>query len=229
MSASPHPHVATPAPGTIWKLGYELVLLALVLVIVITAAASGATLPPGRFLSMVLLSSALLLALRLAQAPVRTQRIAGVLVGITLVGALAMLFDDRIPTGFHNLLSLVLVGATPVVLARRLVQNSDVSGQSVLGALCVYLLIGLFFALVFALTADLTGAPFFRSDTDAGPADYLYFSFITLTTVGYGDLVAGATLGHMLSATEGVVGQIYLVTVVALLVSSFRDRTRNRE
>jgi hypothetical protein len=192
------------------------------------AASSGGALALGRFLSVVLLSGALLLALRLSQAPVRTQRIAAALIGIALVGALAMLLDNRSPTGIHDLLTLVLVGATPLVLARRLVRDPDVSEQSLLGALCVYLLIGLFFAFVFALTADLTGAPFFTSITDAGLADYLYFSFITLATVGYGDFVARAMLGHMLSATEGVIGQVYLVTVVALLVSNFRERTRSR-
>jgi hypothetical protein len=118
------PQVETPGPRTAWKLGYGLVLLAIVLDIVIIATFGGAAV--GRFLSMLLLSGALLLALCLAQVPVRTQRIAAVLVGIALVGALAMLLDNRSPTGFHDLLTLVLVGVTPVVLARRLVQNSNV-------------------------------------------------------------------------------------------------------
>jgi hypothetical protein len=84
----------------------------------------------------------------------------------------------------------------------------------------------LFFAFVFALTADLTASPFFSSISIASPADYLYFSYVTVTTVCYGDFVARATLGRMLAVTEALIGQAYLVTVVALLVSNFRPRTR---
>jgi hypothetical protein len=207
--------------------GYELVLLAIVLAIIILAAAGDAAL--GRFLVVVVLAAALLLALRTAQVPGRLQRRAAILVGLAVVGALAALLTDRVTIGVENALTLLLIGVTPIVLARRLVRNPDVTAQSLLGALCVYLLLGLFFAYVFLLTTDVTGAPFFASTSAAGPADYLYFSYVTLATVGYGDFVARATLGHMLAVTEALTGQLYLVTVVALLVSNFRPVTPNQE
>ena len=66
--------------------------------------------------------------------------------------------------------------------------------------------------------------PFFAQQTHASSADYQYFSFITLTTTGYGDLTAAGNLGRAFAVLEALTGQIYLVTVVALLISNLRRR-----
>ena len=213
--------------GTRRQPGYGLVLLAIIVAITILAAAGDVG--TGYFLALLVLGAALVLALRTAQVSVVTQRWAAVIVGVAVLGAAAAVITSRSLTGFEDALILVLVGATPVVLARRLVQNPEVAGQSLLGALSVYLLIGLFFAYVFALTTVPGGGPFFASPSDASTADYLYFSFVTLTTVGYGDFVARTTLGRMLSVSEALTGQAYLVTVVALLVGNLRRRRSNRD
>lgn len=83
----------------------------------------------------------------------------------------------------------------------------------------------MFFTHVFVLTPVVTGEPSFVTPDNRGPADYQYFRFVTLATLGYGDLVARTNLGHLLSVTEALVGQTYLVTVVALLVSQLPPRT----
>ena len=85
----------------------------------------------------------------------------------------------------------------------------------------------------------LTGAvgtiqsdPFFAQQAHATVADYLYFSFVTQTTVGYGDLTAAGGFGRALAVLEALIGQLYLVTVIALLVSnlgSARRRARERD
>jgi hypothetical protein len=54
---------------------------------------------------------------------------------------------------------------------------------------------------------------------------YLYFSFTTLTTVGFGDLTAGSDAGRMLAVMEALLGQLYLVTVVAFIVATRRPRS----
>lgn len=91
--------------------------------------------------------------------------------------------------------------------------------------MCIYLLVGVFFAFLFGFAAAVGLGPFFASTPRAGAADYLYYSVSTLTTLGYGDLVAATALGRMLSVTEALFGQMCLVTVAALLVSNFgRDR-----
>ena len=105
-----------------------------------------------------------------------------------------------------------------------------VSGRTVLGLLSVYLLIGMTFAATYIMIAVVSGEPFFAQTKNAEPVDFTYFSFVTLATVGYGDLTAANPLPRMLAALEGLSGQLYLVTVVAVAVSRVRTRRdRSRE
>ncbi len=200
---------------------YGLVLATIVLAIIIVTFAPDTNVT--RFVAMAVLGAALLLALRSAQAAPRLQRQAVALIGIALIGGLGALVTGRGTSEFSSTLTLILVGLTPVVLATRLVRNPEVNAQSLIGAACVYLLMGLFFALIFSLTPVVTGSPFFTSTNQPTISDYVYFSYITIATVGYGDLVPYTTLARMLSVTEALSGQLYLVTVVALLVSNYRS------
>jgi hypothetical protein len=99
-----------------------------------------------------------------------------------------------------------------------------VSGRTVLGLLSVYLLIGMTFAAMFVVIAVVSGEPFFVQTDHAQPVDFTYFSFVTLATVGYGDFTAANPMPRMLAAIEGLTGQLYLVTVVAVAVSRVRTR-----
>ena len=121
--------------------------------------------------------------------------------------------------------NLALVTLAPpailVGIIRTLRMRSQVTIEAVFGVLCLYLLLGMFFAFVYAAIGRIDGA-FFAQSVDATTARYLYFSFTTLTTVGYGDLTASSNLGHTLSVFEALLGQIYLVTVVSLIVGNLR-------
>ena len=98
------------------------------------------------------------------------------------------------------------------------------------GVLCVYILVGMFFGYVYGAIDHSGGHPFFAGDQSATVAHCLYFSFTSLTTVGYGDLTARTNLGHTLSVSEALLGQIYLVTVVSLIVANLgRSRPRAQE
>jgi hypothetical protein len=94
----------------------------------------------------------------------------------------------------------------------------------------VYLLIAMLFATTFGLIAEISGDPFFvqlQSPADeATSIDYLYFSLVTITTVGYGDLTAAASVGRMMAVFEAVLGQLYLITVVALVVQNLGPQSR---
>ncbi len=106
--------------------------------------------------------------------------------------------------------------------------DKRVTLQTVLAGISLYLLIGMAFAFAYDLIQDVTEDPFFAATFDATSGtfgnqnDFLYFSLATLTTTGYGDFTAAAELGRTFSVLEALVGQIYLVTVVALLVSNLR-------
>lgn len=124
------------------------------------------------------------------------------------------------------LLTLVTIGA----IARRLWLQAEISMLTVLGAVCIYVLLGLSFAFMFQAVGDLGSQPFFASQEGGTRSDYMYFSFITMATVGYGDLTPQRGLGRALAVTEGLLGQIYLVTAVAALVGNLgRARAPRQE
>jgi hypothetical protein len=125
------------------------------------------------------------------------------------------------------IVALPYVVLTPLAITSGLVKHFRVEGgitqQTVYGVLCLYLLIGLVFAVGIAVVQEVSGDPFFTTG-EARSDDFLYYSFSTLTTVGYGDLVAATDLGRSLSITEALIGQIYLVTVVAVIVGNITPR-----
>jgi hypothetical protein len=117
------------------------------------------------------------------------------------------------------ILNALLVGAAPVVIAMSLVRRRVVDIHTVMGALCIYVLLGMLWAFGFGAIGAFDSGHFFAESATANVADYLYFSFVTLTTVGYGDLTAASGLGRAIAVVEALTGQLYLVTVVALVVS----------
>jgi hypothetical protein len=128
-------------------------------------------------------------------------------------------------SGYLALTALLLALATIGAVARRLWLSPEISLITVLGALCIYVLLGVSFALVFTVVGTLGAQSFFASQEGGTRSDYLYFSFITLATVGYGDLTPKGGLGRALAVMEGLLGQIYLVTAVAAIVGNL-GRTR---
>ena len=122
------------------------------------------------------------------------------------------------PSGFVALLSALLVGLA-IAIAWSIVRRRRIDVQTVLGALCIYVLLGMFWAFAFAAIGAFGSDPFFAQQANPTSASYLYFAYVTLTTVGYGDLTASGNLGRALAVLDALLGQIYLVTVVALLVS----------
>ena len=118
--------------------------------------------------------------------------------------------------------ALLVLGppAVAVGVYRDLQSSGHVQLQAVAGVLSLYLLLGMAYALVYGTIDMLGSGDFFASGADASVSRCLYFSFTTLTTVGYGDLVAGTDLGRTLAISEALLGQIYLVTIVSLLVSN---------
>jgi hypothetical protein len=144
----------------------------------------------------------------------------GVLVAVATGVAIAQLITGGTRLyGLVAILTGVLIGAAILVIALGVTDQRGVNAQSVRGAICVYLLLGLLFVFVYGAVAALGDTPFFASGTDGDRGLRVYFSFVTLATLGYGDYTPGSDLGRGLAIIEALVGQLYLVTVVALLVS----------
>jgi hypothetical protein len=122
-------------------------------------------------------------------------------------------------TDIYRFVGGVLLLSAPVAIARRIATHEVVSAQTVLGAMCIYVLLGYGFASLFNTMGYFSQTPFFVGVPQAPRSAYLFFSFSTLTTVGYGNLVPAGTQGQTFAMLEALVGQIYLVTLVARLVS----------
>jgi len=199
---------------------------ALLLVLLLTDFILLIVLPPtslGRLIQTPLVVATLLLALRTSTVSKKTMRI-GVIVGAVAVGASVLEVATRSErfTGLIYLMMGALLLVTPPVILRRILRHGRVSIQTILGAVCVYVLLGLLFAFVFLGVNGVGDPPFFAQGPSRNPADYLYFSFVTLTTTGFGDLTARGNFPRALVVLEAFAGQIFLVTTVARLVSLFQ-------
>lgn len=201
-------------PGA--RYGLVLVLL-LVTFIFMASGPTGAWVP---LITVVLQGATLLAALAASEASRRLVRVSVVVVVLGLASGVASLLNDTSNTrGLSSILSILLVGVAPAAIAASMYRKRTVDIHTVLGAICIYVFIGMFFAFAFAAMGALGSGPFFVQESNATTADYLYFSFVTLTTVGYGDLTAADGLGRATAVFDALLGQIYLVTVLALLVS----------
>lgn len=207
---------------------FGLVLVALLIAVVFQLAAPDSEL--SRLVAILLQTVVVLIALFAAGADrplmVAAVAIAGVL---SAIAAVVLVGIGGISPEGPRLLTLLLVMLTPVVvgigLHRELRRDEgQVRFQTIFAALCLYLLLGLAGAFVFAVVQDLGEEPFFSQGLSGSPNDFLYYSFATLTTTGYGDLAAATDLGRAVSITEALFGQIYLVTVIAVLVGNLGRR-----
>jgi hypothetical protein len=205
---------------------YGLLLIGISLVAISSAVIPGSSV--GRLTIVALLSVVLLFALRTSGVRPRVRHVALAFVVIALVAVMIAIAigSDRIAAVVVGGVDALLALAALATVLRRLAQHTVITGTTVAGAACAYLLIGLLFASVYAFLGGLSTDPFFAETSAERPVDYLYFSFITLTTVGYGDLTAAADLGRMLAVAEALTGQLFLVTIVALVVGNL-GRTRH--
>ncbi|MGZ4245478.1 MAG: potassium channel family protein [Solirubrobacteraceae bacterium] len=186
---------------------------------------------PGRFQQVVisiLLTVTLALALWVAEAKRRVYVPALVVSGLLsvagIVAALAGHPEGRAVAMLNLLLAVMAPPAIIVGTARTLRARKRVTIEAVFGVLCLYLLLGMLFAFIYVLIGRLNGGAFFAGHQSITTAHGLYFSFTTLTTVGYGDFTAASNLGHTLSNAEALVGQIYLVTIVSMIVGNLGFR-----
>jgi hypothetical protein len=208
---------------------YGMLLLALAILFVFEGVAH-----PGdaqRLLGTLLAGGTLMIALYAADVPRRRLRIAGTIVALLIAAVLAASLADNSTRvqGLTALANALLVAAAPPAvvmgLARQLRRTGTITVTTVAGVLCLYLMLGLFFAFAFVAVQNLGGGAFFSNGDRVTAPTSVYFSFVTMTTVGYGDFTARTNLGHTMSVTEALLGQIYLVTVVAAMVSRLVPRS----
>jgi hypothetical protein len=150
----------------------------------------------------------------------------------TAVGTAAVLLVLGVATGLVPIYAATVLSAfTGVAVSFALVgglvgliRRHGVTLRAVAGALAIYLQVGLIFAWTIGFVAHVDSGPYFGPAGDGTQSDHVYFSFTVLTTTGFGDLTAAEPVGRALAVVEMLSGQLYLVTVIGVLVGGLAGR-----
>jgi hypothetical protein len=207
---------------------YGLLLLLILVSLVVSVSAEDTD--AARMAIVVLQGVTLLVALWTSGARRPVLRLALAVVTIAIAASAAALLggDERLSLVLTRLDNAFLVLLAPVVIARtvarEVIARRAVTLQEVLGVVCIYLLVGMFFGFAYGTIGAIDDGPFFAQKAAEDASDFTYFSFVTLTTVGYGDLTAAADVGRAFAIIEALTGQLYLVTVIAVFVSNLGRR-----
>ena len=204
---------------------YGLLLLALIATYLVSAFTHSRW---GGAVHVAFVTAVALIALRRTPRP--WPRLLRLAVGAGLVVAAAAAVgaasDNATAEGLADAWDALILLAVVILIVDRVVRMDEVTIQSIYGALSAYLLIGLMFAAWFGAIGFLAPEPFFAKSQPVNTETLQYFSFTTLTTLGYGDFTAAGSVGRAVAVIEALTGQIFLATLVARLVSATRPRGR---
>jgi hypothetical protein len=207
---------------------FGLVLL-LVLITYVLLSLTNSREWPGVFTALASSVSAVV-ALVSARAKHRTVRWAGRIAVIAVGLQIAAVASEKEGVlGASALLQVGLLSVAAFAVLRAVLSEREVGFRTILGAVSVYLVLALQFAYVYVAIEKLQSSPFFAGNPQLANGDYVFFSITTLTTTGYGNLVPAGQPGKMLAGLEMFTGQLFVVTLIAGLVSLWVPGQRIRE
>ena len=149
------------------------------------------------------------------------------IVGVATIVLIVLVATGTAPRGFTDAANAIITAAIPVVIVQgvlRLLRERGVTAQAVAGALAMYIALGLVFASIVGFVTHVSSTPYFAQHTSGTVGDRVYFSFTVLTTTGFGDFSAETPVGHAIAVIEMLTGQLYLVTVIGVLIGNFISR-----
>lgn len=152
-----------------------------------------------------------------------------IIVGLALLATVALIAIGIVPRWLTATAALLVTAAVPVALVRgllNLLRERGVTVHAVAGSLAIYLSTGLIFSWIIAFIAQVNNTPFFHQHTSGTQGDKVYYSFTVLTTTGFGDFTPATAAGHAFAVVEMLTGQLYLVTVIGLLIGNFAAKRR---
>lgn len=178
----------------------------------------------GWLVVMTSVGATLVAAIRASGVRRRWRMIAGAFIGFVVIGAVVVTVLDQVSVDVAvadvarpSATWVIIAVASPVVVLHRILRQRSVTRETLFGAVAAYLLIAIAFSYMFLYLDRLTQDAFFG--TAESTSSYMYFSLVTITTLGYGDLAPVTDVGRYLATTEAIIGQVLLVTVVARVVS----------
>jgi hypothetical protein len=205
---------------------YEIVLLLIIAVMVLTPLESTALRPFITALQVLIFAFAFWTSG--SSRRVFTITLVVALVAFALA-AVSQVLGGKPPRIVFTAVGIFLCAGAIITIITRLLAQTRITRRTLIGALSVYLLAGLLFTYTYMLISTAARHGFFAQPGEHPPTDYIYFSYVTLTTVGYGDLTAGYSFGRILAVIEALIGQVYLVTIVAVVIANIgRDRSGPR-
>jgi len=139
-----------------------------------------------------------------------------------VLAAIAAITDAHIWLNLASVIQITLLMVAMAAVLQRVVTTAEVGSRTILGAISVYTALGILFTFLYGTIERIQNGPFFEGIAHPAGNDFLFFSYTTLTTTGYGNLVPGGQPGRMLAGLEMMIGQIFLVTLVAGLVSLWK-------
>jgi hypothetical protein len=225
VASSPPAKMRPMARTEIRPIHHRYVAVLVLILISITFQLAAPDTSGARLVSVLLQAITLLAAVYVSRAHTWIVRaVLAICAALVLIAVGTVLGTEEYGGDAARVISVLLVALAPpmIVLGMRdhFREQGGITLQTMFGVLCIYLLIGMLFSTVYGAIVSVTDDPFFKPGQPEETSDFLYFSFSTLTTTGFGDLVAATNLGRSLSVAEALIGQIYLVTVVALIVAN---------
>ena len=225
--AKPPVHRPQPTADRPAQFRYGIVfLLTLALVVFIIAAPAADW---SRATAIAIEGLALVFAVATAREPQEVRRHRAVGLGAVMIVLILLVATGAAPRQLTDSANVIITAAIPVVILGgllRLLRNRGVTTQAVAGALAIYLSLGLLFAWIIGFITHVDSTLYFAQHTNGTEGDRLYFSFTVLTTTGFGDFSAATSVGHALTVIEELTGQLYLVTVIGLLIGNFVGRQK---
>jgi hypothetical protein len=146
--------------------------------------------------------------------------VSGIAIAVAVIAALFA--STRVLYGVVGGCAVVLIAVAMATIGASLRGRLIVDIVTVLGVLCIYLLFALFFASLHQLLGAFIPQYLKGTGEFATPSDLMYFSSVTLSTVGFGDITPAAEVARAVTVVEALVGQLYLVSVVAGVVGGWR-------
>jgi Ion channel len=219
-----------PADASVWRRhthpdGYAYGWLLVLILVSLAFQLASPESEWARVVTIALQSATLLAALHVSGAHPWLVRGASFAIVVAIAGTAGLyLARGEVGAVAARTVALMLVLLAPAAIAHGIARQARAAGaitvRTMFGVLCVYLLVGMAFGFAYGVVSAADDDDFFAQMAGGDQADFLYFSIATMTTTGFGDLTAATHLGRSLAVTEALVGQIYLVTVVALIVTN---------
>ena len=205
----------------LWRSGYWFVLTLIAVSYALCAVQTGANPNPVAFLVQL---AAVAITLRVAQVEPRLRRVGW----IVLAAAAAATVVATASGGEGHLLDVALSAASmvaylaaPLAIVAHLARRDRIDGQAVLASIAAYIQVGMFFTFAYNLIALISPVATFGDDQVDSLTGQLFFSFTTLTTTGYGNIVPVSAGVQSVAIAEAITGQLFLVIAVARIVSGW--------